>query len=163
MQIMNDNSRVTRRALLAAAGLAAIGGLALSGCGAPAGAIPIKVYKDAGCGCCKLWVAKLEAEGIVATVEDRADLGALKQQLGVPDDLTACHTATVDRYVIEGYVPAADIKRLLAEKPAAHGLSVPGMPIGSPGMEVEGEPDEAYTVWLFQSGGKRTPFAQHGG
>ncbi len=159
---MNDKSRVTRRTLLTATSVAAIGGLVLSGCGVPAGAIPIKVYKDAGCGCCKLWVAKLEAEGFVATVEDRADLADLKQQLGVPDDLTSCHTATVDRYVIEGHVPAADIKRLLAEKPGAHGLSAPGMPIGSPGMEVEGQPAEAYTVWLFQSGGKRAPFAQHG-
>lgn len=159
---MNDKSTVTRRTLLAAASVMSIGGLALYGCAPAARAIPIKVYKDAGCGCCKLWVAKLEGEGFVATVEDRTELQTLKIQLGVPDDLASCHTATVDRYVIEGHVPPADIKRLLAEKPAAHGLSVPGMPIGSPGMEVEGQPAEAYTVWLFEDSGKRTPFAQHG-
>lgn len=159
---MSNNNTVTRRALLAA-GAAAVGGLALYGCGPSAGAIPIMVFKDAGCGCCKLWVAKLEAEGFSATVEDRADLGDLKQQLGVPDDLTSCHTARVDRYIVEGHVPAADIKRLLAEKPLALGLSVPGMPIGSPGMEVAGKPAEAYTVWLFQNNGQRTPFAKHGG
>lgn len=160
---MNDRSRVTRRALFVAAGVASIGGLMLYGCAPAAGVIPLKVYKDAGCGCCKLWVAKLEAEGFTATVVDRADLGELKQQLGIPDDLTSCHTATVDRYVVEGHVPPADIKRLLAEKPAAHGLSVPGMPIGSPGMEVAGQTADAYTVWLFQNTGQRTPFATHGG
>ncbi len=83
-------------------------------------------------------------------------------QLGVPNDLASCHTATVDRFVIEGHVPSADIKRLLSEKPVARGLAVAGMPIGSPGMEVEGQPAEAYTVWLFEASGRRTPFAHHG-
>ena len=98
----------------------------------------------------------------LAPLVNRSDLQEMKKQLGVPDDLTSCHTATVDRYVIEGHVPPADIKRLLEEKPAARGLSVPGMPVGSPGMEVEGQPNEAFTVWLFQEGGERTAFAQHG-
>lgn len=81
---MNDERTATQRTLLAAASVMSIGGLALYGCAAAAGHIPIKAYKDAGCGCCKLWVAKLEAEGFTATIEDRADLGDLKQQLGVP-------------------------------------------------------------------------------
>lgn len=155
---MTNDNRIARRTLLVA-GAAAIG-VVLSGC--TASGIPIKVYKDAGCGCCKVWVQKLEAAGFATTVEDRVDLQDLKKQLGVPDDLASCHTAVVDRYVIEGHVPPGDIKRLLAEKPAAHGLSVPGMPVGSPGMEVEGQPSEAYTVWQFQDGGlERTPFAKY--
>ena len=153
-----SNNRVTRRALLA--GAVAIGGLMLTGC--TASGTPIKVYKDAGCGCCKAWVQKLQAAGFAVTAEDRSDLQDLKEQLGVPSDLTSCHTAVVGTYVIEGHVPPADVKRLLAEKPAGRGLSVPGMPVGSPGMEVEGQPAEAYTVWLFQDDGNRTPFAQYG-
>lgn len=157
---MSNNNGITRRAVLAVAGTTTIGGLALNGCG-PSGGIPIRVYRDAGCGCCKAWVQKLRAAGFAATAEDRADLQELKKQLGVPDDLGSCHTAIVDHYVIEGHVPPADIKRLLVEKPAAHGLSVPGMPVGSPGMEVEGHAAEPCIVWLFQDGGTRTPFAQY--
>jgi len=156
---MTHDNRIARWALLMA-GVATLGVLALGGCAASG--TPIKVYKDAGCGCCKVWVEKLRSAGFAATGEDRSDLETLKKQLGVPDDLTSCHTATVENYVIEGHVPPADIKRLLAEKPAARGLSVPAMPVGSPGMEVEGQPNEAYTVWLFQEGGARTAFAQHG-
>ncbi len=159
---MRKSIAVTRRTVLVAAGATTIGGLALYGCG-PSGGTPIQVYKDAGCGCCKVWVRKLQVAGYATTAEDRDDLQGLKKQLGVPHDLASCHTATVDRYVIEGHVPPADIKRLLAEKPSGLGLAVPGMPIGSPGMEVEGEAPEAYTVWLFQKSGERTPFAQHDG
>lgn len=155
---MTSDNGIARRTLLMA-GAAAIGGVVLSGCSA--NGTPIKVYKDTGCGCCKKWVQKLQVAGFATTVEDRDDLQDLKKQLGVPDDLASCHTAMVDRYVIEGHVPPGDIKRFLAEKPAAHGLSVPGMPVGSPGMEVEGQPSEAYTVWLFQDSGERTPFAKY--
>lgn len=155
---MTRETRIARRTMLIA-GAAAIGGMSLSGC--TANALPIKVYKNAGCGCCKVWVQRLEAAGFETTVEDRDDLQELKKKLGVPDDLASCHTATVNRFVIEGHVPPADIKRLLAEKPAARGLSVPGMPVGSPGMEVEGQPNEAYTVWLFQDSGQRSPFAKY--
>lgn len=154
---MTSETRIARRSLLIA--VAAIGGVTLSGCSG--NAVPFKVYKNAGCGCCKVWVQKVQAAGFNATVEDRDDLQDLKKQLGVPDDLASCHTAVVDRYVIEGHVPPADIKRLLAQKPGARGLGVPGMPIGSPGMEVEGRPSEAYTVWLFQESGERSPFSEY--
>lgn len=156
---MNHDNAVARRTMLIAAA-AALSVFVLGGCAASGAAI--KVYKDAGCGCCKAWVEKLRDAGFAVTAENRSDLQEMKKQLGVPDDLTSCHTATVDRYVIEGHVPPADIKRLLEEKPAARGLSVPGMPVGSPGMEVVGQPNEAFTVWLFQEGGERTAFAQHG-
>lgn len=155
---MTGEARIARRTLLIA-GAAAISGMALSGCGAST--IPMKVYKNAGCACCEVWVQKLQAAGFETKVEDRDNLQDLKKQLGVPDDLASCHTATVDRYFIEGHVPPADIKRLLAHKPVARGLSVPGMPLGSPGMEVEGEPNEAYTVWLVQNSGQRSPFAKY--
>lgn len=157
---MRNGNAVTRRTLLAAVAATAASAM-LQGCAA--GGTPIQVYKDAGCGCCKAWVRKLQAAGFAAHAEDRDDLQELKTQLGVPNDLASCHTATVEGYVVEGHVPPADIKRLLAEKPAALGLSVPGMPVGSPGMEVEGQPAEAYTVWLFQKDGNRSPFAQYGG
>jgi hypothetical protein len=123
----------------------------------------IKVYKDPSCGCCTAWVEHLRRAGFMATIEPRDDINDLKEQLGVPSDLTSCHTGVINGYVIEGHVPAADIKRLVASRAVAKGLSVPGMPMNSPGMEVAGEPNERYTVWLFQADGKRTAFAQHGG
>ena len=127
-----------------------------------AGKLAMKVYKDPECGCCGAWVDHLKAAGFGVTVEARADLSQLKKQLGVPDDLTSCHTGVIDAYAIEGHVPAADIKRFVAAHPKAKGLAVPGMPANSPGMEMEGEPNERYTVWQFTADGKRSAFAEHG-
>jgi hypothetical protein len=107
----------------------------------------ITVHKDPTCGCCSGWVRHLHQAGFDTKVFDTRDLEAVKSRLGVPDDLAACHTAEVASYVIEGHVPAAALKRLLAEKPQARGLAVPGMPIGSPGME--GGKPEKYDVVLF--------------
>lgn len=90
-------------------------------------------------------------------------MNAMKSLLGVPADLSSCHTGVIEGYVIEGHVPAADIKHLVAERPIGKGLAVQGMPVNSPGMEVPGAPDARYTVWLFQADGKRKAFAQHGG
>lgn len=123
----------------------------------------IKVYKDASCGCCTAWVERLTSAGFAAEVEERDDMDTLKASLGVPDALASCHTGVVAGYVIEGHVPPADIKRLLATRPKAKGLAVPGMPVNSPGMEIPGAKDQPYTVWLFQANEKRTAFAQHGG
>jgi hypothetical protein len=123
--------------------------------GRPAIAEPlITVHKDPGCGCCTGWVQHLERSGFTAKVIETRNLDPIKARLGVPDDLAACHTAEIDGYVIEGHVPAGAIKRLLTEKPAARGLAVPGMPVGSPGME-GGEP-ELYDVILFGPRLKRT-------
>lgn len=124
--------------------------------------LAITIYKDPSCGCCSAWADHLTSAGFTASVDELADMAAIKAKFGVPDDLTSCHTGVVGGYAIEGHVPAEDIKRLLKEKPAALGLAVPGMPVNSPGMEVEGEADEHYTVWLFAKGGKRTAFALHG-
>jgi hypothetical protein len=107
----------------------------------------IQVSKDPNCGCCSGWVEHLRSNGFTATVVDAADMQAVKQRLGVPAELASCHTAEIAGYVIEGHVPAYAINRLLAEKPQARGLAVPGMPIGSPGME--GGTPEAYEVILF--------------
>ena len=113
----------------------------------------ITVHKDPNCGCCSGWVSHLRQSGFTVTTIDTAELDAIKTRLGVPADLAACHTAQVAGYVVEGHVPAAALVRLLAEKPDATGLAVPGMPIGSPGME--GPSPEEYDVVLFGPSGRR--------
>jgi hypothetical protein len=114
----------------------------------------ITVHKDPSCGCCSGWVKHLQNAGFVTKVLDTKDIDAVKKRLGVPDDLAACHTAEIAGYVIEGHVPAPALSRFLAEKPNATGLAVPGMPIGSPGME--GGRPEKYDVILFGPDGRRT-------
>jgi len=126
------------------------------------GALPkITVYKDPSCGCCTKWVAHLRAAGLKPDVHDRSDMDALKDSLGVPAALRSCHTAVMDRYVIEGHVPAGDMQRLLAAAPKGIvGLAVPGMPAGSPGMEVPGRTDR-YDVIAFAGDGTTKLFAHH--
>lgn len=113
----------------------------------------LDVYKDPNCGCCTGWIAHLRQHGFLARVTDTAELAAIKARLRVPDTLTSCHTAQLNNYVIEGHVPAHAIRRLLAETPDALGLAVPGMPVGSPGME--GGTPELYDVILFGKSGER--------
>ncbi len=110
------------------------------------------VYKDANCGCCTLWVDHMKAAGYNVQTIDVANLGAVKDQFGVSRELGSCHTALVGDYVIEGHVPAAAVNRLLAERPKVRGLAVPGMPIGSPGMEVAGREPQEYDVLAFGNG-----------
>ncbi len=120
----------------------------------------VVMHKDPNCGCCTAWAAHLEAEGFrVRTVVEK-DMDAIKRQYAVPPGLTSCHTATVDGYVIEGHVPAAAIRRLLKERPQAGGLAVPGMPAGSPGMEVPGQ-KESYDVVVFGPSGQTQVFERH--
>jgi len=119
----------------------------------------VEVWKDPNCGCCHLWVEHLQAQGFKVNVRDVGNTAA-RQRLGMPEKLGSCHTATVGAYVIEGHVPAADIRRLLKERPMALGLSVPGMPIGSPGMdgpEYKGRKD-AFDVLLVQKDGSTKIF-----
>lgn len=113
----------------------------------------IRVHKDPNCGCCSGWVRHLEAAGFSVAVREETDLQRIRKRLGVPGDLVACHTAEADGYVIEGHVPAAAIRRLLKDRPAAIGVAVPGMPTGSPGME--GGVPERYVVVLFGPSGRR--------
>jgi hypothetical protein len=117
----------------------------------------IVIHKDPNCGCCQGWADHLARNGFVTEVVKDENLGPLKAALGVPVSLQSCHTAKIDGYVIEGHVPASAIRRLLAERPRSKGLAVPGMPIGSPGME-GGEP-ETYTVFLFDEAGQ-SPFGR---
>ncbi len=112
----------------------------------------MQMYLSPHCGCCGDWADHIEAAGIQVTRHYVQDPLATRRQLGVPDVLGSCHTAIIDGYRIEGHVPAADIYRLLEERPAASGLAVPGMPIGSPGMEMDGRQDP-YQVLLFNQDG----------
>jgi len=118
----------------------------------------VTVYKDPGCECCVKWVKHLSANGFVVTVHDVTNMNEIKRTMNVPAALQSCHTAVVDRYVIEGHVPADVIKKFLAEKPSAHGLAVPGMPIGSPGME--GGKAERYNILAFERNGTSRVYAK---
>lgn len=120
----------------------------------------VTVHKDPNCGCCGAWIEHLERAGFPVTRVDTGRLNAVKARLGVPADLHSCHTAEVAGFIVEGHVPATAIDRLLAERPAARGLAVPGMPAGSPGME-GGEP-ETYDVLLFGPQGRRRFARFHG-
>jgi len=146
--------RLDRRTMLAMAPLA------LLACAGAAQAQTIEVVKSPTCGCCNQWVEHLRREGFEVRIVDTEDVSATARWLGVPDDLRSCHTGSIGGYAIEGHVPAADIRRLLAERPQALGIAVPGMPIGSPGME-QGDTRQPYAVILFTRDGRRTTFAQH--
>lgn len=134
--------------------------LTLIACAELAAAQTIEVVKSPYCGCCGHWVEYLRAEGFDVRVTDAEDVTPAARRAGVPDDLRSCHTATVEGYALEGHVPAADIRRLLAERPEAAGIAVPGMPIGSPGME-QGDRKQPYATVLFSRDGRRRVFAQH--
>ena len=124
----------------------------------PAGLPPLTVYKDAGCGCCKLWVEHMKAAGFTVTAHDVSDVSAVKRDHGVPTSVVSCHTGRVGDYVVEGHVPADLVQKMLAEKATFAGLAVPGMPMGSPGME--GPRKDAYDVLAFDKSGKTTVYAR---
>lgn len=119
----------------------------------------VDVYKSPYCGCCGKWVEHLRQAGFDVRTHDVNDVPAARQRLGMPEHLGSCHTAKVAGYVVEGHVPAADIQRLLKEKPKAIGLAVPSMPPGSPGME--SPKPVPYNTLLVQAGGATTVFAKH--
>ena len=143
-----------RRTLLQAALIGAALPLASIGLHA-AGKPQITVYKTPGCSCCCEWIVHLEKNGFAVVANDVPGTEPYRERFGVPRSLASCHTGVIDGYAIEGHVPAEEIKRLIAEKPKARGLSVPGMPVGSPGMEVRGERRDAFDVVLFDESGKR--------
>ena len=121
----------------------------------------VEVWKDPGCGCCTLWVDHLKAAGFKVRSFEVNDMNAARAKNGVPQALGACHTARVGGYAIEGHVPAAEIRRLLKERPQAAGLAVPGMPLGSPGMEADRS--QAYDVLLFTAGGRTSVYRHYSG
>lgn len=152
------------RALIRFAGVALAGSL-LSASAPPSreATVPkphITVFKDPNCGCCKSWVEHLRKHGFDVAVRDTSDVSGAKSTGRVPEALHSCHTAFVNGYVVEGHVPAADIQRMLREKPKLMGLAVPGMPAGSPGMEM-GSRVDPYDVVAFNRDGTTRVFAHH--
>ena len=123
--------------------------------------VAVQVFKDASSGCCANWVEHLRRKGFAPTSENVADINAVKAKYGVPAQTRSCHTALVGGYVIEGHVPAADIQRLLKQRPAVVGIAAGGMPVGSPGMEVPGRPAEPYDVVSFDKNGRTAVFSSH--
>ncbi len=151
--------KLNRRAVLFAlvsAGFAAVPSRA------PASSPKINVTKDPNCGCCNAWAKHLDENGFAVSLVNNPQINRLKAKLGVPAALASCHTAQTEGYVIEGHVPADAIHRLLRDRPKLSGLAVPGMPVGSPGMEVEGTPPETYSVIGFGPGGQSV-FAHYKG
>jgi hypothetical protein len=143
---MSKNFALGAIGLLAIAAIVA--GWMLFSTPSPAKAQTITVHKTPWCGCCTEWVGHLRDNGFHVVVKEEEDLSPVRAELGVPDRLMSCHTGEIDGYAIEGHVPAAEIIRLLKERPKATGLSVPGMPQGSPGMETSSPPD-TYDVVIF--------------
>lgn len=123
--------------------------------------ITVDVYKDPSCGCCVKWIDHLRKQGFAVRVSETRNIEAFKAAHQVPGQLWSCHTGLVGGYVIEGHVPAADIQRLLKERPTISGLAVPGMPIGSPGMEMLGSKAQPYDVVAFGKDGRTRVFASH--
>jgi hypothetical protein len=157
---MMSQSFVKRRGIL-------VGGVAVFITGAVpfaarAATLAIHVSRDPNCGCCGAWIDILQRDGFTVTDEHLGphDLLHYKRQAGIPDAMFSCHTGLIDDYVIEGHVPTADIRRLLSERPDAIGLSVPGMPYGSPGMGPEHE-REAYDVHLIRRDGQTEIFSRY--
>ena len=159
---MGTSTAISRRALLASAGALP---LLLSAVAiGQAETLPlVTVTKDPSCGCCEGWADHIRAAGFPVKIVESADVDSLKRRLRVPAQLASCHTAEVEGYVIEGHVPATALRRLLAERPVAMGLALPGMPAGSPGMEVPGVEPERYAVILFGPAGQQTFMQFRGG
>lgn len=128
---------------------------------ASAAAPVIEVYKSESCGCCTEWVKHLQRNGFTVKAQNVANPSDYREKFGMPQDLGSCHTGMVAGYALEGHVPAADIKRLLAEKPKARGLAVPSMPMGSPGME--GHRKDPFDVLLVQANGRYSVYQHYNG
>ncbi len=159
-----DFFRTTLGATLGGALVGVLGARELGAAGQGPALPAMTVYKSPSCGCCKFWVEHVQKAGFTVKTIDSNDMGAVKRELGVPNALQSCHTVAVGSYVLEGHVPASDVKRLLAQKPKVRGLAVPGMPIGSPGME-QGPPSgyDRYDVIAWGApDGKDLVFASHG-
>lgn len=154
-------------ALVLSAGLVAMPAYAQSAPAAThnhdANALPhVLVHKSPTCGCCNAWIEHMRKAGFTVEARNRSDMGALKERIGVPPAKASCHTAEVAGYFVEGHVPAADVKRLLAERPDARGLTAAGMPAGSPGMEMPDGRVPPYAVELVANDGGTSVFSRHG-
>ncbi|MGE0706076.1 MAG: DUF411 domain-containing protein [Vicinamibacterales bacterium] len=152
----------SRSRLFAFSGVLALGWLVSAGASFQAQQAPISitVYKTATCGCCSNWVDHLRTHNFEVRAVDVEDIQTVKRTYGVPAELGSCHTAVVGGYVVEGHVPGTAVARMLKEKPAIVGIAVPGMPVGSPGMEVPGR-SQPYDVVAFDKSGKREVYERH--
>jgi len=121
----------------------------------------VDMFKSPGCDCCTGWADHLRKEGFTVVEHKKEEMDAIKSLFGVPEKLASCHTAIIDGYVIEGHVPADDIKRMLKEKPQITGLTAPGMPMKSPGMQKPGLPPKGYDVLSFDKGGKSQIYTEY--
>ena len=152
----------TRREWLWVSVISLVAGGSVRGLGAIQKPMPsgtaIEIWKTPTCGCCKLWVDHMRGAGFRPTVHDMDDVSPIKRKLGVPTTLESCHTAVVGGYTIEGHVPADVVRQALKEKPKIAGLAVPGMPMGSPGME--GPRKDPYSVVAFEQNGRTSVFAK---
>lgn len=140
----------------------AVAALAVAACSQPQatqGPV-VTVYKTPTCQCCGRWIQHLKENGFAVTVHGVGDFTTVRKDLGEPAGFATCHVASVEGYIVEGHVPAADIRRLLAERPAVKGIVAPGMPVGSPGME-QGARKDPYDVLTFTATGETTVFAKH--
>lgn len=144
-------------------------GILLVGCATPANEQAAEeqtvhemiVYRSPTCGCCTDWVGYMEEHGYTVTVEEVQDLAAVKAEHGVPPTMQSCHTAVIDGYVVEGHVPVEDVEQLLSERLDVVGIAVPGMPIGSPGMEVAGAEPQPFNVVTFDATGNTEVYSTH--
>lgn len=128
---------------------------------APPALPPLTVHRHPSCGCCGKWMEHMRAAGFSVTVNEVEDVAAMKDALGMPLEHASCHTAQIDGYLVEGHVPAAEVQRLLRERPDAIGLVLPGMPIGSPGMESSTGRNAPYTVQLLHRDGSTSDWSRH--
>lgn len=140
--------------------IGAAAAMSTTACARPAQATQIRVFKTPACGCCAAWVKHLQANGFAVRVTDMDDVSPVARKLGVPGPLRSCHTGEIEGYFVEGHVPASDIRKLLAKRPKAAGIAVPGMPVGSPGMEQGSRRDEFSTL-LVTKGGGISVFTEH--
>lgn len=147
---------IDRRTMIAIA----LVGIPAAACSQPAKAAVLNVYKSPSCGCCGAWVDNVRLNGLDVVVHELDDVGPIATKAGVPDNARSCHTAIVDGYFVEGHVPAPDIRKLLRERPNARGIAVPGMPIGSPGME-QGDRRDPYATLIVDHSGKASVFVSH--
>jgi hypothetical protein len=158
---MKSNSSTSRRELLMALSLLPLARLAQGATPAPT---QVQVWKEPTCGCCKDWIAHMEANGFKVFV-NVGGTNATRARLGIPQNMASCHTALVEGYAIEGHVPAREVRRLLREKPVAIGLSAPGMPIGAPGMDTPAYNGKKnpYSVMLIAKNGSATVYQKYEG
>ncbi len=133
---------------------------ALASASALAQSLPkLEVYKSPHCGCCGKWIDHMKSNGFKVEIHDVEDVPGNRKKLGMPEKFASCHTAKIGAYLVEGHVPAADVKQMLKEKPKALGIAVPSMPAGSPGMDIPNSPP--YETLLVQSDGSSKVFAKH--